>query len=56
MVYNKVYKGKSHLEMGDDWGYPYSIGNHHIIMCCFIYGCCSPSISELQVAILERLK
>ena len=25
-----VYKGKSHLEMDENWGYPYDSGNHHM--------------------------
>ena len=26
-----VYRRKSHLEMDDDWGYPYISGNHHFM-------------------------
>ena len=25
-----VYKGNAHLEMDDDWGYPYDLGNPHM--------------------------
>ena len=25
-----VYNRKCHLEMDDDWGYPYDFGNHHV--------------------------
>ena len=27
-----VYKGKSHLEMDDEWGYPYDSGNLHMLL------------------------
>ena len=27
-----VYNGTSHLEMGDDWGYPHDSGNHHLYL------------------------
>ena len=26
-----LYKGKSHLEIDDDWGYPYDSGNPHMV-------------------------
>ena len=25
-----VFHGKDHLEMDDDWGYPYDLGNSYI--------------------------
>ena len=27
-----IYKGKPHLEMDDDWGYPYDLGHLHVAL------------------------
>ena len=26
-----LFHGNSHLEMDDDWAYPYDLGNHHLL-------------------------
>ena len=29
-----LFHGKSHLEVNDDWGYPYDSGNHYVTKVC----------------------
>ena len=37
-----VYNGQSYLEMDDDWGYPYDLGNLHITQTFLGEQCSTP--------------